>query len=248
MNEPKRNKVARKWLRTALHAALAPLPSALKVPIYRHAFGFRIGAGAHIGCSLLDVDHLELGDGARVGHGNVLTGTRSVRLGVGAEIGYGNILRGGDEIVLDRFATVLRFNVLNSIPDNDCEGPTDPRLHLGPGAYVVSGHRLDFTDRITLGTNVIVAGRNSSLWTHNRQSTRPIAIGDFCYLGSEVRIAPGASLGDWSILGMGAVLAGSAAAHTVHGGVPAKPIRAINDEDERVLAKKSKKEIPEDAY
>lgn len=238
----------RSLLRAALHAAVAVLPSAVKVPIYRHAFGFKIGRGARIGLSFLDVDHLELGDGARIGHGNLFTRTRAVRLGAGAEVGFCNILRGGDEIVLDRFATVLRFNVLNSIPDNDCEGPTDPRLHLGAGAYVVSGHRLDFTNRLTLGKNVIVAGRNSSLWTHNRQATRPIAIGDFCYLGSEVRVAPGASLGDWSILAMGAVLAGVGAARQVHGGVPARPLRAIGADDERILAKKSKKEIPEDAY
>ncbi len=235
-------------LRTGIHAALAPLPSALKIPIYRRAFGFKIGRDAHIGWSLLDVDHLELADGARIGHGNLLIRTRSVALGEGAEIGFLNVLRGGEEIRLDAYATVMRFNVLNSIPDNDADGPTDPRLTLGAGAYVVSGHRLDFTTRISLGKNVIVAGRNSSLWTHNRQATRPIHIGDFCYLGSEVRIAPGAVLGDWSILAMGAVLSGEAAPRTVHGGIPAKPIRAITDEDAQVLAKKSKREIPEDAY
>ena len=238
----------RRLLRTGVHAALAPLPSAVKIPIYRHAFGFRIGRGVRIGCSLLDVDHLDLGDRSRVGHGNLFLGTRRVSLDDDAEIGFLNILRGGEEILLERFATVLRFNVLNSIPDNDAEVATDPRLRLGPGAIVVSGHRLDFTDRISLGKNVIVAGRNSSFWTHNRQATRPIEIGDYCYLGSEVRVAPGASLGAWSILAMGAVLAGSAEERTVHGGVPARPIRAITDEDARVLAKKTKREIPEDAY
>jgi len=35
---------------------------------------------------------------------------------------------------------------------------------------------------------------------------------------------------------------------TVHGGVPAKPIRAITEADARTLAKKTKKEIPEDLY
>jgi acetyltransferase-like isoleucine patch superfamily enzyme len=235
-------------LRTAAHAAVALLPNAVKLPIYRHAFGFKIGRGARIGLSLLDVDHLELGDGVKIGHGNLMVRTRAVHLESGAEIGYANILRGGDEIRLGRFATVLRFNVLNSIPDNDCSGPTDPRLQLADGAYVVSGHRLDFTDRIRIGKNVIIAGRNSSLWTHNRQATRPIEIGDFCYLGSEVRLAPGAALGDWSILGMGAVLSGAAEARTVHGGVPARPIRAINDDDARTLAKKTRREIPEDLY
>ena len=240
-----------KWLRvarTAIHTALALVPNAIKVPIYRRAFGFKIGRGARIGVSVLDTDELELADGAAIGHGNVVTRTKRVALESGARIGFCNIIRGGDEVQLGKFATVMRFNVLNSIPDNDCEGPTDPRLQLADGAYVVSGHRLDFTTRITIGKNAIVAGRNSSLWTHNRQATAPIAIGDYCYVGSEVRIAPGSKLGDWSILALGAVLSSDAPARTVHGGVPAKPIRAITPDDERVLAKKTRKDIPEDAY
>jgi acetyltransferase-like isoleucine patch superfamily enzyme len=232
----------------ALHAGLALLPNAVKQPIYRHAFGFKIARGAKIGLSILDVDELELGAGATIGHGNLVTRTKRLTLAERAEIGFLNVLRGGDEIALGRYATVMRFNVLNSIPDNDASGPTDPRLVIADGAQVVSGHRLDFTDRIRLGKNVIVAGRASSLWTHNRQATRPIEIGDFCYLGSEVRLAPGATLGEWSILGMGAVLSGTAEARMVHGGVPAKPIRAINDDDARVLAKKTRNDIPEDLY
>jgi acetyltransferase-like isoleucine patch superfamily enzyme len=238
----------RRLLRTAVHAALAVAPNAIKVPIYRHAFGFKIGKRVRIGVSLLDTDELELADDAAIGHGNLFTRTRRVVLDNGARIGLCNIVRGGDEVRLGRFSTVLRFNVLNSIPDNDAAGPTDPRLELADGAYVVSGHRLDFTTRITIGKNAIVAGRNSSLWTHNRQATGPITIGDYCYVGSEVRIAPGSTLGDWSILALGAVLSGDAAGRTVHGGVPAKPIRAITGDDEGVLAKKTRDDIPEDAY
>ncbi len=224
------------------------MPEAIKKPIYRRVFGFDIASDAHIGLSILDVDHLTLGAGARIGHGNLLTRTAEVELGANAEIGFLNILRGGDRITLGPHATVMRFNVLNSIPDNDCEGPTDPQLILGAGAMVVSGHRLDFTDRIRIGKNVIVAGRGSSLWTHNRQATRPIDIGDFCYLGSEVRLAPGAQLGDFCILGMGAVLVGDGPARAVLAGVPAKQLRVIDASDEATLRKKTKRSIPADLY
>ncbi len=235
-------------LRTLAHVGAALLPPPLKPMIYRRVFGFDIAKGAHIGLSLLDVDELKLAPGARIGHGNVFYRTHRVQLDENAQVGTLNLVRGGDEVVLGRYATVLRFNVLNSIPDNDAAGPTDPRLLLAPGAYVVSGHRLDFTDRIRIGKNTIVAGRNSSLWTHNRQETRPIEVGDFCYLGSEVRVAPGAALGDHSILGMGGVLSGEHAPRQVLGGVPAKPIRATNDKDEATLARKTRDDIPEDEY
>jgi acetyltransferase-like isoleucine patch superfamily enzyme len=243
--------MTRSWralARTATHLALALAPRAVKVPIYRRVFGFEIADDARIGVSVLDVDHLALGPGARIGHGNLLLRTRRVAVDRRGLIGHLNVLRGGEEIRLGPFATVLRFNVLNSIPDNDAAGPTDPRLLLDAGAYVVSGHRLDFTDRISLGKNVIVAGRNSSFWTHNRQATAPIDIGDYSYVGSEVRLAPGAGLGPWSILGLGAVLTSRAEGRSVLGGVPAKVIRAVTPDDELTLRKKSRDDIPEDLY
>ena len=241
------SKVARK-LRTACHAALALTPRAVKLPIYRHLFGFDIADDAKIGCSILDVDHLSLGPGATIGHGNWFSATREVRIDEGADVGFLNLLRGGDTIHLHRYAQVFRFNVLNSILDPETVAPTDARLILGPGACVVSGHRFDFTDRIQLGKNVIIAGRNSSLWTHNRQVTSPIEIADYCYLGSEVRLAPGARLGEFAVLSMGSVLAGDAEGHTVHGGVPARPIRPTNQDDERALRKKTRPEIPEGEF
>lgn len=221
----------------------------MKLPIYRRVFGFNIAAGARVGCSVLDVDHLALAAGAHIGHGNVLTGTKRVTLGVCAGIDHLNIVRGGDEVVLEDYARVMRLNVLNSIPDNDADKPTNPRLHLGKGACVVSGHRLDFTDQIELGVNVTVAGRNSSLWTHNRQDTKPIRIGDYCYLGSEVRLGPGAALGAFSILAMGGVLVKPVGeGRIVAGGVPARVIREITAEDERRLTRKTARSTPDDAY
>jgi acetyltransferase-like isoleucine patch superfamily enzyme len=232
-------------LRLLAHGAIALLPSAVKVPIYRRVFGFEIAPDARIGVSLLDVDELRLEAGAKIGHGNLITRTRRVHLSRSAEIGYGNIVRGGEDVELGEFSTVMRFNVLNSIPDNDAEGPTDARLTLDSGAFVVSGHRIDFTDRVSIGKNVIIAGRNSSLWTHNRQATGPIEIGDYCYVGSEVRIAPGAKLGAESILGMGAVLVGNGEAGQMLGGVPAKPIRALTDEERKKLHDRSRDDIPD---
>jgi acetyltransferase-like isoleucine patch superfamily enzyme len=55
-------------------------------------------------------------------------------------------------------------------------------------------------------------------------------------------------MGPKSILGMGAVLAGKSDGGQVLGGVPAKPIRAITDDDERTLERKSRDDIPEDLY
>jgi acetyltransferase-like isoleucine patch superfamily enzyme len=143
----------------------------------------------------------------------------------------------------------MRLNVLNAIPDHDCTTSPVSILEIGDGTILVSGHRVDFTDRVTLGRNVIVGGRNSSLWTHNRQQTAPIVIGDFCYLGSEIRIAPGARLAPGCILGLGAVLAGVVSEpDSLVVGVPARVMRPLTAEDQTLVRRKTRPDIPDDLY
>ncbi|HEV7499726.1 MAG TPA: hypothetical protein VGQ33_06965, partial [Vicinamibacteria bacterium] len=157
--------------------------------------------------------------------------------------------RGGESVTLGDYAEVMRLNVLNAIPDHDCTTSPVSRLEIGKGAVVVSGHRIDFTDRVTIGRHVILGGRNSSLWTHNRQQTAPIDIGDFCYLGSEVRLAPGARLPERCILGLGSVLAGAVdTPGSLVGGVPARILRPLTAEDDVLIHRKARGDAPDDLY
>ena len=239
----------RRRLRLALLAVIALLPGFVKRPLYRSLFGYRIGRGVRIGLVILDADAVELGDGTEIGHLNLITRVGSFITGKSVRIGPLNIIRGGERVRLGDYAEVMRLNVLNAIPDHDCTTSPASRLEIGRGAVVVSGHRIDFTDQVTIGQNVIIGGRNSSLWTHNRQSTAPIEIGDFCYLGSEVRLAPGARLAERSILGIGSVLAGAIdTPGSLVGGVPARIIRPLTAEDDVLIHRKARRDAPDDLY
>jgi carbonic anhydrase/acetyltransferase-like protein (isoleucine patch superfamily) len=239
----------RRGLRLALLAVLGVLPGFLKRPLYRSLFGYRIGRGVRIGLVLLDAQEVELGEGTEIGHFNLITRVGRLVTGKRVRLGPLNIIRGGESVTLDDWAEVMRLNVLNAIPDHDCTTSPVSRLEIGKGAVVVAGHRIDFTDRVTIGRNVIVGGRNSSLWTHNRQQTAPIEIGDFCYLGSEVRLAPGARLAERSILGLGSVLAGAIdTPGSLVGGVPAKVIRPLTAEDDALIHRKARRDAPDDLY
>jgi len=239
----------RRRLRLALLAVIALLPGFVKRPLYRSLFGYRIGRGVRIGLVILDADSVELGEGTEIGHLNLITRVGSFITGQSVRIGPLNIIRGGERVRLGDYAEVMRLNVLNAIPDHDCTTSPASRLEIGRGAVVVSGHRIDFTDQVTIGQNVIIGGRNSSLWTHNRQSTAPIEIGDFCYLGSEVRLAPGARLAERSILGLGSVLAGAIdTPGSLVGGVPARIIRPLTAEDDALIRRKARRDAPDDLY
>jgi acetyltransferase-like isoleucine patch superfamily enzyme len=230
-------------------ALVALLPSGIKCVLYRAFFGYRIGQGVRIGLALLDAKALRLGDGTRIGSFNVVTGVDYFETRSHARIGSLNMIRGGERAILGEYSELLRLNVLNAIPDHDCT--TEPRsvLEVGAGTVITSGHRIDYTDMVTLGKNVIIGGRNSSLWTHNRQETAPIEIGDFCYLGSEVRLAPGAKLPHECILGLGSVLTGQInEPRSLVAGVPAKVVRPLNEKDLAHVRRKTRADMPDDYY
>jgi acetyltransferase-like isoleucine patch superfamily enzyme len=228
-------------------AGLALLPSFLKRPCYRILFGYRIGRRVRIGVSILDAASCEIADDSRIGHLNMIVGVNKLVMGDHVRIGHLNIIRGGDEVVLGRYSELLRLNEINSIPEPEVVNPVDPRFALGEGSVVTTGHKIDFTDRVVIGRRTIIGGRNSSLWTHNRQKTRPITIGDFAYVGSEIRMAPGASIPSRCIVGIGSVITSEVDGEGwLIAGVPAKPIKELDGEDKFLIERKTRQDLPDD--
>lgn len=232
--------------RLAVLAGIALLPTFLKRPSYRLFFGYKIGKRVRIGLTIIDAKHCQIDDDVSIGHLNIIVGVKKLVVGDHVRIGHLNIIRGGDEVSLGRYAEIIRMNEINSIPDPDVVNPTDPRFLLGDGSIITTGHKIDFTDRVTIGRRSILGGRNSSLWTHNRQRTRPISIGSFAYMGSEIRIAPGGSLPSKCIVGIGSVITGEVTkeGHLIVG-VPAKAVKELNEDDQFLIARKTRNDLPD---
>ena len=234
-------------LRLAVLGLVGLLPSFVMRPCYRLFFGYRIGKRVRIGFSVVDARECSIGDDTTIGHLNLVIGVKKLTIGDHVRIGHLNIFRGGDEIRLGRYAEIIRMNEINSIPDPDVVNPTDPRFLLGDGSVITAGHKIDFTDRVEIGRRSILGGRNSSLWTHNRQRTRPIEIGSFAYVGSEIRVAPGGSVPSNSIVGIGSVLTSELTEEGfLIAGVPAKPIKELDDTDRFLIQRKTRLDLPDD--
>jgi Carbonic anhydrases/acetyltransferases, isoleucine patch superfamily len=233
--------------RLAMLAFVALLPGFLKRPCYRVFFGYDIGKRVRIGLSIIDASECQLGEDVAIGHLNVVLGVKKIVIGDHVRIGHVNIIRGGHEVSLGRYAEIIRMNEINSIPNPDVVNPTDPRFLLGEGSIITTGHKIDFTDRVTIGRRSILGGRNSSLWTHNRQRTRPIDIGSFVYIGSEIRMAPGSSVPSRCIVGIGSVITNelTAEGHLI-AGVPAKAVKELSDEDLFLIQRKTRLDLPDD--
>ncbi len=233
--------------RLTVLAFLALLPSFVKRSFYRWFFGYRIGKRVRIGLSIIDVSECSIDDDVQIGHLNLIIRVKKLRMDDHVRIGHLNIIRGGDEVHLGRYSEIIRMNEINSIAEPEVVNPTDPRFLLGDGSIITAGHKVDFTDRVTVGRRSILGGRNSSLWTHNRQRTRPIDIGSFAYIGSEIRIAPGGSVPSRCIVGIGSVITSELTDENyLIAGVPAKPVKELGEEDQFLIERKTRIDLPDD--
>lgn len=236
-------------LRVVALLGIAILPGAMKRLVYRWCFGYRIAPTARIGLAYLDCRSLTVAEGGRIGHGTVFVQCGEVRIGARVEVGPLNLFRGGDRIELHDYAKVLRLNVINAIPDHDCVSTLDSTFSLGAGAVMTAEHRIDFTGGISIGRGTILGGRNSSVWTHTRRAATPVQIGSHCYVGSEIRMAPGSAIPDCCVVGIGSVvLARITEPYSLIAGVPAQIQRPLSVEDHDLIFQKTRPDVTEEDY
>lgn len=208
-------------LRTLILVGLAVLPWPLKRPIYRWLFGWKIAPGAHVGICVITARHVQLGRGARIGHFTVVRNLPQLRLEDHAAIGQWNWIACGEMFTTGEAV----------LPP-----PKEQGLFMAPYSAITSRHYLDCPGGIFVAEYAVVAGVRSSLFTHyvdfetSAMRCKPIRIGKYCYIGSNAKLTPGATVPDYSVVGMGAVVTGELEQEwTLYGGVPAKPIRPIAD-------------------
>lgn len=194
--------------RVLLAYFIGVLPTSfLRVLLYRLFYRYRI-RGARIGWfTVICVSDADL-DRCSIGWNNRFIGPMRVRIGRGAQIGGGNTFICG----------------WWTEQEQNRQGGYDRRLEIGEDVHVTSAHHFDVAGSLTLGAGSWVAGLGSQFWTHGAGvRERNIRIGERCYIGSAVRFAPGTSVGDRNIVGLGSVVTQSfPVTHSLIGGVPAK--------------------------
>ncbi len=206
-------------MRMAVMVLAVLLPNRLKRVILRRLFHWEIDGSAHIGLS-------------------VFVNVKSVYLGPHAQIGHFNVFRNLQRIELQEEARIGQWNWMTAAEGflHTSDATNRGRLIIGPHAAVTLRHYLDCAGGIEIGAFSTVAGVRSTLLTHQidialaQQSTLPIAIGEYCFIGSDVRLTPGTRVPDRCVIAMGAVVAGELPdTDTLYGGVPARPLKHVGD-------------------
>jgi len=181
--------------------------------------------------------HCELAEGSRVGLSLLLC--RSVKLGRGARIGHFNLLKNLSLVELGDHAVINNLNWITGFPKIDsphfaAEPDRAPELLLGAHAAITNRHLIDCTNRVRIGRFTTFAGFRSQILTHTidivegRQTSKPLEIGEYCFIGTDCILLGGSSLPSHSVLGAKSLLnKPHFAEFRLYGGVPAKEIAEL---------------------
>lgn len=102
-----------------------------------------------------------------------------------------------------------------------------------PGVYINAYNGIDIGDYTNLGPGVGLISANHDLINNEAaKAAAPIRIGKFCWLGKDATILPAVELGDFTIVGAGAIVTKSfPEGHCVLAGNPARKIKELNPQE-----------------
>lgn len=179
-------------------------------------FNYKIHPEAWIGFSWVFPECLVMGEGARIGNFNVCKGLYRLELGKFATVGRGNWITG------------YPLGGGHFLHQQDRQ----PILLIGEHSAVTNRHLIDCTSAVVIGRFSIVAGFRSQILTHSidlvesRQSSLPISIGDYCFVGTSSVLLGGATLPNYSVLGAMSLLNKKYENESMlYAGVPARPVK-----------------------
>lgn len=205
-----------------LKALIVVSPWPLKRWLLQRFFGYRLDPSARIGLAWIYPRHLRMGKETRIDHLAVAVHLDTIELGDYSTIGR---------------STWITGHPLGSNQHFRHQTDRRPQLIVGEHSAILKRHYLDCTNEIRIGRFTTMAGHHSELLTHSidvvagRQDSKPIEIGDYCFIGTRCIVLGGARLPSQSVLAAGAVLTKAfEASFSLYGGVPARFIKDLPKE------------------
>ena len=101
-----------------------------------------------------------------------------------------------------------------------------------PGCYIQALGRITIGDHSVFSANVGIISSNHNLYDARGHDVGEVKIGRYCLVGMNAMILPGVTLGDFTIVGAGAVVTSSFEdGYCVIGGNPARVLKKLSPSD-----------------
>ena len=106
-------------------------------------------------------------------------------------------------------------------------------VFINSGCHFQDQGGIEIGDGALIGHNVVLATINHDLNPAMNRVNHyaPIKIGKHVWIGSNATVLQGVTIGDWSVVAAGAVVTRDIPPMTVVGGVPAKILKTISEND-----------------
>jgi acetyltransferase-like isoleucine patch superfamily enzyme len=196
------------------------LPWELRRSLFEKQLGYKIHASCKIGFAWILPSHLIMEEGSRIDHLTVCKNIDLLHLKAHASIGRGNWITGFP---------------LGPSPHFAEEKDRRPELIVGEHSAITHRHLIDCTNSVVVGKFTTVAGFQSQIITHSidieksRQTSAPVRIGDYCFIGTNSVLLGGSAVPDFCVLGAKSLLNKSfTETYQLYGGVPARPIQKLS--------------------
>ncbi len=196
------------------------LPWQLRRSLLEKQFGFQIHPTARIGLAWVFPDRLIMEEGSSIGTATVCKNIDLLHLKAHALIGRANWITGFPLGGSGFFAH---------------QTDRRPELIVGEHSAITNRHLLDCTNSVTIGRFTTFAGFHSQIISHsidleqNRQSSEPVRVGDYCFVGTNCVLLGGSALPDFCVLGAKSLLNKSFTdTYQLYAGVPARPVKALS--------------------
>ena len=159
-----------------------------------------------------------------------------------ARIGHLTVCKGLNLLQLGQHATIGRLNWITATPSKSKihfshQKDRRPELILSDHSAITNRHLIDCTNSVIIGKFSTIAGFYSQVITHSIdlehciQSSSPIKIGDYCFIGTNSVLLGGCALPSYSVLGAKSLLNKHySESYYLYMGVPAKPEKSLSSQ------------------
>lgn len=164
----------------------------------------------------------------------------------GISVALGNNVKIGSKAILEK----IQIDDFTSIDNIICTGYGNGQIKVGKQCYIGINNILDWSNNITIGDFVHIAGPSTGLFTHTSapmclngiplaqkeetyRPTAPIVIESNVYVGGNCTIYPGITIGHHSVVAPNSAVTKDVNPYTMVGGVPARKIKELHIDNDK---------------